>query len=545
VDNRSHPVWLPAGGTAVVLALGVGVPGAQAAKKRKRGPVNATVVLAPARTVSTLVTPGAGGTLKVTAPNGTKITVTIPAKAVLEDTRVTAVPVTKLAGKATSSGLLAGVQLQPEGLQLIQPATVRFAGRKPGKGKRLVFVGSQGTGKDVYRLPPPVRIRGTGRKSRYTLTGAPVVSILHFSTVEAFTWSNATTAELDAINRPAAEINRLSQEASELMRPPVRWDELNDAFERARKRLVEPALQLASKRLKDDCSVASVRYARNVATTALGFDRQSAIVGIEESSVAAVVGLIAQSADCLLKLCPASGDPRIGPYVVGYERQLAILGVGNDAYFAALEKNLLACGAFELHIDSRMDPRFEDSNYSMRVEGRVKYTPSFDVKPPPPRAPLTYLSTSGAAVSACTTTEITSTTPGEFELTEVKLGEYDPEKPATAPVVSVQLTVTVQPTEHYVTRMTPQDENCAQEPPPAYDLPFWYSNFQGEHPGGLFPGSDFLRDTAPKFALAVYSPHTIQFGNGSLSENTLVEIIHTPGEITPLPPLQPPEESGT
>jgi len=54
-----------------------------------------------------------------------------------------------------------------------------------------------------------------------------------------------------------------------------------------------------------------------------------------------------------------------------------------------------------------------------------------------------------------------------------------------------------------------------------------------------FPGTDFVRDTAPVLALAVYSPRTITIPpGGSISENTLVQIVHTPLPALPLPPAQ-------
>ncbi len=99
----------------------------------------------------------------------------------------------------------------------------------------------------------------------------------------------------------------------------------------------------------------------------------------------------------------------------------------------------------------------------------------------------------------------------------------------------MKLTVTVPPTETYHQKSTPQQEQCSVEEPPDYDSQLWFLGFQSQHLGFTFPGRDFLRDTAPKFALAVYSPNTVQLINGSLTENTLVEIIHTPQPPVPLP----------
>src|SRR4051794_35835196 len=134
-------------GVALPLALSlvaVCAPVADAAKRKsKPHPINATLTVDQARAASANITAAAGGKVVVTARNGTKMTVTFPSGAMLEDTVVTATPVTRLASRYTRKGMLAGVQLQPEGLQHLKPATVRFARRgKAKKRTHMVFVGS-------------------------------------------------------------------------------------------------------------------------------------------------------------------------------------------------------------------------------------------------------------------------------------------------------------------------------------------------------------------------------------------------------------------
>jgi hypothetical protein len=117
-----------------------------------------------------------------------------------------------------------------------------------------------------------------------------------------------------------------------------------------------------------------------------------------------------------------------------------------------------------------------------------------------------------------------------LELTEAKFSDYDPDHPNDNPVLSLKMNIVTQPIETYHVTITPNIPNCG-EPGPDYDIPFWFAGFQVEHPDFSFPGVDFVRDTAPVFALAVYSPHTI----GPISENTLVEIVHTPEALLPVP----------
>lgn len=194
------------------------------------------------------------------------------------------------------------------------------------------------------------------------------------------------------------------------------------------------------------------------------------------------------------------------------------------------------CGAFEVHLDSSQDHLTPEFHWSLHVDGRVKFVPTLAYGPPPRlRGPLTYVSASGSQPGECFSAEIRRTSPGEIELSDVQLSPYDPERPSAPPVISLKLTVTTPPTETFHLKSTPHQDQCATEEPPDYDQPLWFLTFQSQHLGFTFPGSDFLRDAAPKFALAVYSPNTIQLINGAVTENTLVELIHTPEPPVPLP----------
>ena len=59
------------------------------------------------------------------------------------------------------------------------------------------------------------------------------MTITHFSTVDAFDWSNATVADLDAILYPELGVDRLSQEISKLLKDPKTTEQdLLDVYER-------------------------------------------------------------------------------------------------------------------------------------------------------------------------------------------------------------------------------------------------------------------------------------------------------------------------
>jgi hypothetical protein len=285
--------------------------------------------------------------------------------------------------------------------------------------------------------------------------------------------------------------------------------------------------------------VAAVRGAMDAMRIALSFERQMQIQGLQSEAFALALlpTILTETATCMVTLCPQSGDPRAATYFASLAHQLALLGAAGSAFIDALLENMERCGAYEVSIDSRIDTSGPDANYSMRVAGKAKVTPSatlLEGQAPRARGTLEYTATSGSAPSFCEVTTISKTTNGEFELDDVRFSSFDPEKPANDPVLSLKINITVQPTETYHSTAT-GGENCGTSLPPDRDVPQWFFGFQSEHPGFTFPGTDFLRDAAPVFAIAVYSPRTITLGNGSISENTKVEIIHTPLPPVPLP----------
>ncbi len=527
------------GRTLVVLLVATGLTAAPASAKR--GPINTKVTVA-GKTASAQITVAAGGSISLKARNGTKVTVRFPAGAMEQDTLVSAKLVTKLSSRKTRKGLLAGVQLQPEGLDLLKPATVRFTRHGQGaKGTRIVFVGTKGTGRDLYRLPPPVRSKGHGKARRFAPTGRPVVTINHFSTVDAFDWSTATVADLDAILYPELGVDRLSQEIAKLLKDRNTTEQdLLDVYEREYKRFIDPLLKVASARLKTSCSVPAIRGAIVATRVALSFERQLQLLGLSTgSSVAGLSSMITEAATCMVTLCPKSGDPRAATYFLSLARQLALVGAGDDALFAALFENMKRCGAYELRIDSRIDTTEPESTFSARVAGTAKVVPTgTESGTLPVRGALDYTAFSGSSPSECVVTNVVAGTSGEFELDDVQLSAFDPEKPNNDPVLSVKIKITVPPMETYHSTPTGA-QNCGTAQLPDVNQAQWYAGFWAEHLDFTFPGTDFVRDAPPVFALAVYSPRTITIPpGGSISENTLVQIVHTPLPPVPLPAAQ-------
>lgn len=506
-----------------------------ASAEAKRGPIDAKVSLDASRTSSARITVAGGGTLAVRARNGTKMTVSFPAHAVPQDTQVTATAVTKLASRRTRRGLLAGVQLQPEGLQLQRAAKVRFTrDSKPPKGAALVFMGSEGDGGDIYRLPPPARLKGTGSKRHFVTTGRPVVSIAHFSTVEGFDWSKATLSEINAILYPALGIHRMSQELSKILGDKdATIQDFLEAHDRVRAQFVEPVLDQALAAVKTTCSVKALRSAQVALKLGLGFARQMQLLGLE-SNVSQLFEIMDQSARCMVGLCPTLGDPTAGTFLLGLAREMQLLGIGDEAFHAALVDNMFRCSAFELRLDSTITLAIEGGGWTYRLLGVIKVVPSPDTFGPDairPRGALEYASTSGSQTLDCETTTVVGTTNGAFQLSDLQMNTFNPDKPAADPIRKLEVAVIGGPLETYHTRVSAPCTYTVDDE----QRPFWFVGFGTEHDEFIFPGADFAPDEAPVFAIATYGPNPKPFAGGTVTENLKIEIVHTPQPATPMP----------
>jgi hypothetical protein len=94
--------------------------------------------------------PLAGGSLALTDAKGNKFTLTIPAHALLTTTTVTMTAVTSISGLPAGGSFNAGVQIEPDGLALLQPALLTITLASPPAAGTAIPLGWHGTGQGVY-----------------------------------------------------------------------------------------------------------------------------------------------------------------------------------------------------------------------------------------------------------------------------------------------------------------------------------------------------------------------------------------------------------
>jgi hypothetical protein len=95
--------------------------------------------------------PAKGGQIHLTLPNGMAYNLNIPDGALMNDQEISMVPITRIDGMRLSGGLIGGVQLEPEGLELLAPATLTITVPKGYDPKQMVGFGYHAGG-DGFHL---------------------------------------------------------------------------------------------------------------------------------------------------------------------------------------------------------------------------------------------------------------------------------------------------------------------------------------------------------------------------------------------------------
>ncbi len=156
------------------------------------------VQLDQSRSASKLI-PTEGGTLSATAADGTVFTLTVPAGALWSDEEITMTPVAAIDRLPLSGGLVAAVQLAPEGLLLFEPATLTINPPAPIPIDEEITFAWRGSGEEFFLYPPdPLD------------TPAISLSLMHFS---GYGGGKGTSADQAAQGRrpPANRGDRLKQ----------------------------------------------------------------------------------------------------------------------------------------------------------------------------------------------------------------------------------------------------------------------------------------------------------------------------------------------
>jgi hypothetical protein len=300
----------------------------------------------------------AGGTLTATGADGSSFTLTIPVGALAGDIAITLTPVASVGGLPLSGGAAAAVDIAPDGLALMKPATLAIApANAPATADQRGFSWHDDASHEVYLrdLAPKAAIEMTLEHfSGYGVgSGAPTA---------AWTPSRA----LDRIEQSTAQY--LIAERNRVLAggepDPSLSTQITNLLVAEYDLRVKPRMQAAE---------TDEHLATSAIQLGYGWARQAAILGSSENPDpqlasrsaevdASVRRILRYAFDRTVEKCMA-GEPAYAQRLVAFERWSQILGYGLPD---GLEK-ARQCLSFQLTVDATDDVNYSFESYNEHV----------------------------------------------------------------------------------------------------------------------------------------------------------------------------------
>ena len=335
-------------------------------------PKSVSVTLDTAK-ATTAVIPVTGGTLTATGTDGSVFTLTIPDKALGGDEKVTITPLSAINGLPFSGGLVAGVQLEPDGLELFQMATLTIKPAKDVPIANQVAVSYHGTGDNLYMQP----LDPTAGISMHILhfSGYSVASGITGEIVEqaknpptdaadqAAQQMNAEAAAAIAAERQAVIQGTASDQAAAANVVDILKGTLNNWFDQ----VVEPKVAAAQ---------ADYTLTDDAVYNGLVWQRRLAFLGAEDQHQAQIDRLTTQVEELRKAGEKALGDRCISQHdvsavlpLLSLEHQFQMLGLKTSADQSPLD-TVKKCLRFELDFET-VSPFVAESALTYVLHDRV------------------------------------------------------------------------------------------------------------------------------------------------------------------------------
>jgi len=315
-----------------------------------------------------------GGVVEATGTDGTRYTLTIPADALLEATRIGMAPLSAVEGLPVGGEVTYGVQLAPDGLVLLQPAILRIEPATALAPEEQVPFGYDHDGAGMFIAEPVVD------------SAAIDIVVSHFS-------GYGVTKGLLADTRPvrerlggSAERRLASQLAQSLgaerqrqlaggqaVDAPDLTALFDEAFARYEAEVLGPRLAAAGQ---------SCANARVAIETLLGYERQRALLGFAESStggMSRVASLMDVAAGvCMKEEYETCRDQHvlhlIIPAQLTFERQRQLLGSENPGQRQEDEAYVKRCLTFRVDFESNVTVESQGVSLEPSVRAKVELT---------------------------------------------------------------------------------------------------------------------------------------------------------------------------
>lgn len=311
-------------------------------------PLTVTPTLEESRAVTQKIPAFLGGTVTTTAADGTKYTLTLPANALLSEEEITMTPVSGAGNLPGEMDLAAGVDIKPDGLQLMKPAKLTI---EPPTGAQLPL--DQQTGLSWH---------GGGEEFHlYAIEESQQLSfeLLHFSAYgvglgtsadRAAALTKMPTRTADQYRQAISELLRSEREAQLKGEPgdPDLDKKLANYLAGYYRDVVRPKMLAAE---TDDSLAASAIQ------EGLGWSRQVELLGLSEDPFFAqkeaevmdsIIKILQNAFNKAFQRCVNENDPSQVPRLLALERQAQLLGISLGDVFDKINR----CARFELDFEA-------------------------------------------------------------------------------------------------------------------------------------------------------------------------------------------------
>jgi hypothetical protein len=286
-------------------------------------PINVSSTIDPSHAVSGVISAVSGGTLTTKSADGSEFTLTIPPNALLGDQPMTMSPIRSVAGFPLSGGFVAGVELSPEGLVLLQPATLTITPSRPVPIAQQIAFGYVGSGQDFYLYP-------------LNLVNTVTLSLLHFSGYGLGSGNAPSFNPSDALAQlQSAAAALVAAERARVMMgeppDPEFGQKLLELEQQCFLQVIQPLLDQAEQNVTDD------QGARDAIAKALGWDRLGQLLGAgkdkvfqqEEEFIRKAINAISVGEfNLAYDNCIASANPILVADMIGIARYFELTGGG-------------------------------------------------------------------------------------------------------------------------------------------------------------------------------------------------------------------------
>ncbi len=315
-----------------------------------------------------------GGVVEATGADGTRYTLTIPADALLEATRIGMAPLSTVEGLPVGGEVTYGVQLAPDGLVLLQPAILRIEPTTPLAPEEQVPFGYDHDGTGMFIAEPVVD------------SASIDIVISHFSGYGVTRGLLADTRPIRERLGGSAERRIASQLAQALgaerqrqlaggqsVDAPDLTALFSEAFARFEAEVLGPRLAAAGQ---------TCANARVAIETLLGYERQRALLGFPESAAGGVTRA-ASLTDIAASVCMKEEYEicreqhvlhLIIPAQLTFERQRLLLGSENPGQRQEDEEYVKRCLTFRVDFESNVTVESQKISLEPSVRAKVKLT---------------------------------------------------------------------------------------------------------------------------------------------------------------------------